>query len=110
MADDTCLAHLTESLKTCHDHIAQQESTNVAVQQQLTELTEMFRTFVATQPRQPPKHPPPDEPLPYHLPVAPGRANHRIPGREARAGPEGRGDRPPPRDLHCPLGLDGWDR
>jgi hypothetical protein len=42
MADGTRLAHHTNSLKTCHDHIAQHESTNAAVQQQLTELTKMF--------------------------------------------------------------------
>jgi hypothetical protein len=32
MADGTRLAHLTVSLKTCHDHITQQETTNAAVQ------------------------------------------------------------------------------
>jgi hypothetical protein len=72
MANGTRLAHLTDSLKTCHDHIAQQESTNVAVQQQLTELTELFRTFLATQPRPPPEHPPSDEAPPFQLHFAPG--------------------------------------
>jgi uncharacterized coiled-coil protein SlyX len=76
MADGTRLAHITNSLKTCHDHIAQQESTNIVVQQQLTELTEMFQTFVAAQPRPPPERPPPDEPPLYHLPFASSRNDH----------------------------------
>jgi hypothetical protein len=76
MADVTRLAQLTNSLKTCHDHIAQQESTNIVVQQQLTELTEMFQTFVAAQPRPPPERPPPDEPPLYHLPFASSRNDH----------------------------------
>jgi hypothetical protein len=107
MADGTRLAHLTDSLKICHDHIAQQETTNAAVQQQLTELTDMFRTFLATQPRQQPERPPPDDPPPFQLPFAPGRGDHRVPGREGRAGPEGREDHL--RNLRRPVGQDGWD-
>jgi hypothetical protein len=109
MANGTHLAHLTESLKTCHDHIAQQESTNVVVQQQLTELTEMFHTFMATQPRPPPERPPPDEAPQYPLPFAPGRADQHLQAREGCAGPDGRDERRFHRDHLRQGGLDGWD-
>jgi len=56
MADGTRLHQLADFIKECQDAITRQHTHNTSVQTQLTEVTDMLRTLLATRP--PPDVPP----------------------------------------------------
>jgi hypothetical protein len=122
MADGTRLAHLAESLKECQDSLLQQQTSttsfqqqqlhhNTSLQQQITDLTEMFLNFVTTQgrlslerlPLVDPSRPHLEDP-PHYLMFIPGRADPRLPPLEGR---DGQDDRRMDRDIPQAFGHDG---